>query len=147
MQKFVNEIGIPITLCHFPPATSKWNVIEHQIFSFISINWRAKPLTSLAVILELISQTTTQSALNVTAMSDTNTYQTKIKVTDAEIKLLNIQREDFHGEWKYTISPLRQYTSVSRLSIFGTIRNLIIKFQKTITCPLIQLHVHHQTII
>ena len=105
LQKLVNEIRIPITLCHFPPATSKWNVIEHQLFSFISINWRAKPLTSLAVILELISHTTTQSGLTVTAMADTNTYQTKIKVTDAEIQQLNIQRDDFHGEWNYTIRP------------------------------------------
>lgn len=105
LQRLINEIHIPITLCHFPPATSKWNVIEHQLFSFISINWRAKPLTSLAVILELISHTTTKSGLTVTAMADTNTYPTKIKVTDAEIQQLNIQRDDFHGEWNYTISP------------------------------------------
>ena len=105
LQRFVNEINIPITLCHFPPATSKWNVIEHQLFSFISINWRAKPLTSLAVILELISHTTTKSGLTVTAMADTNHYQTGIRVTDAETKQLNIQRDDFHGEWNYTISP------------------------------------------
>lgn len=106
LQKFVNEIHIPITLCHFPPATSKWNVIEHQLFSFISINWRAKPLTSLAVILELISHTTTKSGLTVIAMADINTYKTGIKVTDQEMKQLNIQRDDFHGEWNYTISPL-----------------------------------------
>jgi hypothetical protein len=105
LQRFANEIGIPITLCHFPPATSKWNVIEHQLFSFISINWRAKPLTSLAVILELISHTTTESGLTVTAMADTNLYQTKIKVSDEEMQKLNIQQEGFHGEWNYTISP------------------------------------------
>jgi len=105
LQRLVNEIGIPITLCHFPPATSKWNVIEHQLFSFISINWRAKPLTSLAVILELISHTTTESGLTVTAMADTNLYQTKIKVSDEEMQNLNIQQESFHGEWNYTISP------------------------------------------
>lgn len=105
LQKFVNEIHIPITLCHFPPATSKWNVIEHQLFSFISINWRAKPLISLAVILELISHTTTKSGLTVTAMADTNAYKTGIKVSDKEMKQLNIQRDDFHGEWNYTISP------------------------------------------
>ena len=80
-------------------------MIEHQLFSFISINWRAKPLTSLAVILELISHTTTKSGLTVTAMADTNHYQTGIRVTDAETKQLNIQRDDFHGEWNYTISP------------------------------------------
>ena len=105
LQKLVNEIHIPITLCHFPPATSKWNVIEHQLFSFISINWRAKPLTSLAVILELISHTTTKSGLTVTAIADTNIYKTGIKVTDEEIKQLNIQKDDFHGEWNYTILP------------------------------------------
>lgn len=105
LQKLVNEIRIAITLCHFPPATSKWNVIEHQLFSFISINWRAKPLTSLAVILELISHTTTKSGLTVTAMADTNIYPTKIKVSDHEMEQLNIQRNAFHGEWNYTISP------------------------------------------
>ena len=105
LQQFVNEMNIPITLCHFPPATSKWNVIEHQLFSFISINWRAKPLTSLAVILELISHTTTKSGLTVKAMVDTNTYTTGIKVTDQEIEQLNIKRDEFHGEWNYTISP------------------------------------------
>ena len=105
LQSFVNEIRIPITLCHFPRAMSKWNVIEHQLFSFISINWRAKPLTSLAVILELISHTTTKSGLTVTAMADTNKYQTGIKVSKKEFEELNIQRDAFHGEWNYTIAP------------------------------------------
>lgn len=105
LQRFVNETHIPITLCHFPPATSKWNIIEHQLFSFISINWRAKPLTSLAVILELINHTKTSSGLTVTAMADTNTYKTGIKVTDIEMEQINIQRDDFHGEWNYTINP------------------------------------------
>lgn len=105
LQRLVNEIGLPITLAHYPPATSKWNVIEHQLFSFISINWRAKPLTSLAVILELISHTTTKSGLSVHAMSDTNSYPIGVKVTDKEMEALNIQRDGFHGEWNYTISP------------------------------------------
>lgn len=105
LQKLVNEISIPITLCHYPPATSKWNVIEHQLFSFISINWRAKPLTSLAVVLELISHTTTKSGLTVTAMPDRNKYQTGIKVTDQELAKLHIIRENFHGEWNYAILP------------------------------------------
>lgn len=105
LQLFVNEIKFPITMRHFPPATSKWNVIEHQLFSFISINWRAKPLTSLAVILELINHTKTSSGLTVTAMEDTNKYQTGIKVTDVEMEKLNIERHTFHGEWNYTISP------------------------------------------
>jgi len=105
LQKLVNEIQIPITLCHYPPATSKWNVIEHQLFSFISINWRAKPLTSLAVVLELISHTTTKSGLTVTAMADMNKYQTGIKISNEEIEQLNILRNNFHGEWNYTINP------------------------------------------
>ena len=105
LQRLVNDIGIPITLCHYPPATSKWNVIEHQLFSFISINWRAVPLTSLAVVLELISHTTTKSGLTVTAMADLNTYPTKIKIPDKEFNRLNIQRDKFHGEWNYTIAP------------------------------------------
>ncbi len=85
LQQFVNEIHIPITLCHFPPAMSKWNVIEHQLFAFITNNWKAQPLTSLAVILELISRTTTKSGLTVTAVEDTNTYPIGIKVTDKEM--------------------------------------------------------------
>lgn len=105
LQKFVNEIGIPITLCHFPRAMSKWNVIEHQLFSFISINWRARPLTSLAIILELINHTTTKSGLKVTAIEDKNKYQTGIKVSKQEFDSLNIQKDNFHGEWNYTIFP------------------------------------------
>lgn len=105
LQKLVTEIKIPITLCHYPPATSKWNIIEHQLFSFISINWRAKPLTSLAVILELISHTITKSGLKVTAVKDTNIYPTGIKITDADFAKLNIIRDEFHGEWNYTINP------------------------------------------
>ncbi len=105
LQRLVNEICIPITLAHYPPATSKWNVVEHQLFSFISINWRAKPLTSLTVILELISHTTTASGLTVSAMADSNHYETGIKVTDEEMVKLNIIRNEFHGEWNYTINP------------------------------------------
>jgi hypothetical protein len=105
LQKLVNEIKVPITLAHFPRAMSKWNVIEHQLFSYISINWRAKPLTSLAVILELISHTTTKSGLTVTAMADTNKYQTGIKISNKEFNALNIKKDDFHGDWNYVISP------------------------------------------
>lgn len=105
LQRLVNDIQIPITLCHYPPATSKWNVIEHKLFSFISINWRAVPLTSLAVVLDLISHTTTKSGLKVTAMADMNTYPIGIKIKDKEFKQLNITRDDFHGEWNYTIAP------------------------------------------
>jgi hypothetical protein len=88
-----------------PPGTSKWNKIEHQLFSYISINWRGKPLTSLEVIIELISHTTTKEGLTVTAVKDTNSYPTGIKVSDDEMAALSIVRDPFHGEWNDTILP------------------------------------------
>ena len=90
---------------HYPPATSKWNKIEHRLFAFISINWRARPLTSLEVVLELISHTTTRERLAVMACKDSNTYPTGIKVSDEELAALNLSRDPFHGEWNYTIKP------------------------------------------
>jgi hypothetical protein len=105
LQQFANETGLWITVAHYPPATSKWNKIEHRLFSFISINWRAKPLTSLEVVLELISHTTTKEGLAVTAVKDSNLYPTGLKVSDEDIAALNIVREPFHGEWNYTIKP------------------------------------------
>jgi Rhodopirellula transposase DDE domain len=87
------------------PATSKWNKIEHRLFSFISIHWRAKPLPSLEVVLELISHTTTNEGLMVTAVKDSQTYPTGLKVTDEELAALHLFREPFHGEWNYTIKP------------------------------------------
>jgi Rhodopirellula transposase DDE domain len=96
---------LTITVAHYPPATSKWNKIEHRLFSFISLNWRAKPLTSLEVVLELISHTTTKEGLAVTAVKDSNTYPTGIKVSDDELAALNLSRDPFHGEWNYTIKP------------------------------------------
>ena len=92
-------------MVHYPPATSKWNTIEHRLFSFISINWRAKPLTCLEVVLELLSHTTTKEGLAVTAVKDSNLYPTGLKVTDEELAALNISRDPFHGEWNYTIKP------------------------------------------
>ena len=105
LQKLANQIGLPIQVSHYPPYTSKWNAIEHKLFSFISINWRAKPLVSLEVVIELLNHTTTKSGLKVTAMIDKNTYKTGIKVTDEELEQINIQKDDFHPEWNYTISP------------------------------------------
>jgi transposase len=105
LQQFANETGLSITVAHYPPATSKWNKIEHRLFSFISINWRAKPLTSLEVVLELLSHTTTKEGLEVTAVKDGNTYPTGLKITDEELAALNIVRDAFHGEWNYTIKP------------------------------------------
>ncbi len=105
LQELANEEQLTITVAHYPPATSKWNKIEHRLFSFISINWRAKPLTSLEVVLELISHTTTKEGLVVTALKDSNTYPTGIKVSDDELAALNLSRDSFHGEWNYTIKP------------------------------------------
>jgi hypothetical protein len=105
LQEFANEEHLAITVAHYPPATSKWNKIEHRLFSFISINWRAKPLVSLEVVLELISHTTTKEGLAVTAVKDSNTYPTGIKISDEELATLNLSRASFHGEWNYTIKP------------------------------------------
>lgn len=105
LQELANEEHLSITVAHYPPATSKWNKIEHRLFSFISINWRAKPLTSLEVVLELISHTSTQQGLTVTALKDGNSYPTGLKVTDEELAALNLVRDAFHGEWNYTIRP------------------------------------------
>jgi transposase len=108
LQNLANQTGLAITVRHLPPATSKWNKIEHRLFSFISINWRAKPLTSLETIIELLSNTTTKEGLQVTAMIDTNVYPTGIKVSDTEMEQLNLIRDEFHGEWNYTIKPQGQ---------------------------------------
>lgn len=105
LQSLANETGLAITINHLPPATSKWNKIEHRLFSFISINWRAKPLISLETIIELLNHTTTKEGLTVTAMVDQHTYPTKVKVSDEEFNALNIIRDSFHGEWNYTINP------------------------------------------
>ena len=105
LQELANEEQLAITVAHYPPATSKWNKIEHRLFSFISINWRAKPLTSLEVVLELISHTTTKEGLAVTAVKDSNTYPTGLKVSEDELAALNLTRDSFHGEWNYTIKP------------------------------------------
>ena len=105
LQELANEEQLAITVVHYPPATSKWNSIEHRLFSFISINWRAKPLTCLEVVLELLSHTTTKEGLAVTAVKDSNLYPTGLKVTDEELAALNISRDPFHGEWNYTIKP------------------------------------------
>ena len=105
LQELANEEQLTITVAHYPPATSKWNKIEHRLFSFISLNWRAKPLTSLEVVLELLSHTSTQQGLTVTALKDSNSYPTGLKVTDEEFAALNLVHDAFHGEWNYTIRP------------------------------------------
>jgi Rhodopirellula transposase DDE domain len=105
LQELANEEHLTITVAHYPPATSKWNKIEHRLFSFISINWRAKPLISLEVVLELISHTTSNEGLTVTAVKDSQTYPTGLKVRDEDLAALNLFKEPFHGEWNYTIKP------------------------------------------
>ena len=108
LQRLANTIALDITVCHLPPGTSKWNKIEHRLFSYISMNWRGQPLISHEVIVELIGATTTQSGLRIEAQLDTNVYPTKIKVSDEEMAALNITPHDFHGEWNYTIKHARQ---------------------------------------
>jgi hypothetical protein len=105
LQELADELGIPLFVCHFPPGTSKWNKIEHRLFSFITKNWRARPLQSLEVIVNLIANTTTRTGLTVKAALDTTPYPTKIKVTDEQLARLRLKSHDFHGEWNYTVSP------------------------------------------
>ena len=105
LQKLADELGLTIRVCHFPPGTSKWNKIEHRMFSFISKNWRGKPLLDRATVINLIANTRTKTGLRIEAGLDTNTYRTKIKVPDEEMKKLNLHREEFHGEWNYRLEP------------------------------------------
>ena len=108
LQKLANELGFPITVCHSPPGTSKWYKIEHRLFSFITLNWRGKPLISHEVIVKLIEATTTTTGLKVRCQLDTNLYPPGIKVSDKDVAQVHIQRHDFHGEWNYTIVPSSQ---------------------------------------
>jgi hypothetical protein len=106
LQKLADETGLSISVCHFPPGTSKWNKIEHRLFSFISSNWRGEPLRDYETIVNLISRTTTAKGLQVTCRLDRRKYPTGRKVTDDEIKRVNLAQNKFHGEWNYTIHPL-----------------------------------------
>ena len=108
LQRLADELVISIEVHHLPPGTSKWNKIEHRLFSFITQNWRAKPLVSYRVIVDLIAATKTKTGLNVFCELDTNSYHKGIVVSDAEMASLNIQRADFHGDWNYTIAPSNQ---------------------------------------
>ena len=105
LQKLSDLIGIPIRVCHFPAGTSKWNKIEHRLFSFASVNWRGKPLYDYATIINLIASTTTSTGLKVYARLDQTDYPKGIEVTDAELANVNIERHEFHGDWNYTIHP------------------------------------------
>lgn len=103
LQDLANELNLKISVCHFPPGTSKWNKIEHRMFSFISQNWRGKPLTSHEVVVNLIANTTNKKGLQIKAEIDTNTYETGKKVSDKEIRNINLVKNKFHGEWNYSI--------------------------------------------
>lgn len=106
LQKFANETNLAISVRHFPPGTSKWNKIEHRLFSFISQNWRGRPLINHEVIVNLIAATKTKSGLEVKCQLDTNGYPKGTKISNKEMQALNIKRDEFHGEWNYTIGPL-----------------------------------------
>ena len=104
LAKLAAETGLEITVCHYPPGTSKWNKIEHKMFSFISMNWRGRPLVSYRTIIELISATTTASGLSIRAEQDLNHYETGTKVSDEELANIPLKRHEFHGDWNYTIA-------------------------------------------
>ena len=107
LQKFADETGLTISVCHYPPGTSKWNKIEHRLFCHITQNWRGRPLTSRSAVVELIAATTTKSGLTVRCALDANSYEKGVKVSDAEMAALNIEGDAFHPEWNYTIKPRR----------------------------------------
>jgi hypothetical protein len=106
LQALADEMRMPITVCHLPPGTSKWNKIEHRLFSFITLNWRGKPLRSFKTIVQLIAATTTSAGLTVHAELDENKYPKGVKISDARLAAVNLNRHTFHGDWNYTISPM-----------------------------------------
>jgi hypothetical protein len=105
LGRLATETGLSVTVCHFPPGTSKWNKIEHRLFSAISMNWRGRPLTSYEVMVELIGATTTRTGLKVHAEHDTSSYPKGVEVTDEELAAVPLKPHKFHGEWNYTVSP------------------------------------------
>ena len=108
LQRLSDELHFPIAVCHFPPGTSKWNKVEHRLFSFISSNWRGEPLADYATVVNLISKTTTTTGLKVSCRLDRRRYPIGRKVSDKEWGTINLLRDDFHGDWNYTIRPRRQ---------------------------------------
>jgi hypothetical protein len=105
LQELSDELSLPLQIRHFPPGTSKWNKIEHRLFSFITKNWRGRPLTSIQTIVELIGNTTTDTGLTVRAALDNTEYETGIKVSDEQLANVNLKRSEFHGDWNYSIRP------------------------------------------
>jgi hypothetical protein len=105
LQDLADDLDLPLVVCHFPPGTSKWNKIEHRLFSFITQNWRGKPLTSLQTVVNLIAKTTTKAGLTVKAAIDENHYETALKIPDAQLASLRLTPHEFHGDWNYTLTP------------------------------------------
>ncbi len=105
LQRLADETGLQICVCHFPPGTSKWNKIEHRLFSYIARNWRGQPLVSTQAVVSLIAATTSTAGLKVYAQLDENSYERGVKVPDAELAAVNLTRAQYHGEWNYTIKP------------------------------------------
>ncbi|MEO5697506.1 MAG: ISAzo13 family transposase, partial [Burkholderiaceae bacterium] len=105
LQRWADETGLDVTVCHFPPGASKWNKIEHRLFSFITMNWRGRPLVSHEVIVQLIANTKTKRGLTVHAEIDSKVYPKGMTVSDAEFDSIRLDRDDFHGEWNYVIRP------------------------------------------
>ena len=111
LQQFANRTGLTITVCHYPPGTSKWNKIEHRLFSYIAMNWRGKALTSLATIVSLIGTTTTTSGLRVRSEIDKRSYPKGVTITDEQMQQLHLKRHQFHGDWNYTIHPRKAHAN------------------------------------
>ena len=109
LQEFVDQSGLAITVCHYPPGTSKWNKIEHRMFSFISLNWQGKPLVSYETVINLIGATRTTTGLRVKAKLDTRLYEAGVKITDEEMNQLNLRSHRTNPEWNYTVAP-RDYS-------------------------------------
>jgi hypothetical protein len=107
LAKLAERTGLAITVCHFPPGTSKWNKVEHRLWSHVSMNWRGRPLTSHEVVVNLIGATTTTTGLRVHAERDHGYYPIGTKVTDAQLATVNLQLDQFHGEWNYTVRGLQ----------------------------------------
>jgi len=105
LQQFASEIGIPISVCHYPPGTSKWNKIEHRLFSFISMNWRGTPLVSYETVVNLIGSTRTRSGLKVKALLDQRDYEIGQQVTTEQMQTLHLRGHSFHPDWNYTLLP------------------------------------------
>ena len=108
LQTFADTTGLVITVCHFPPGTSKWNKVEHRLFSFISSNWRGEPLRDYETVVRLIAETTTAKGLTVTGRLDRRRYPVGAKVSDKEMATVNLTRQRFHGDWNYVIRPRSQ---------------------------------------